>query len=60
MTRLDMSGGSTTTSTLYEYISARMHGEKIGQCDHAYPHCPFSAFNTLHGDYGEYGALGFK
>lgn len=50
---LDMSEGSTSTSTLYEYISARTYGEKFGQCDLAYHQCPFSAFNLVDGDFIE-------
>ena len=53
MLRLDMSAGSSDTSTLYEYISARTYGEKFGQCNLAYSQCPFSAFNVVDGDFRE-------
>ena len=43
--RLDY--GLTNTDRLYEYISARMYGEHTGNCESAYPQCPFSAFNLL-------------
>ena len=43
--RLDY--GLTNTDRLYEYISARMYGEHTGDCETAYPQCPFSAFNLL-------------
>jgi len=39
--------GLTNTDRLYEYISARMYGEHTGDCETAYPQCPFSAFNLL-------------
>lgn len=39
--------GFSTTDRLYEYISARMYGEHTGECDQAYPNCPFSAFKLL-------------
>ena len=45
VTRLDISG----TGALYEYVNARITGENIGQCDQAYPQCPFSVFNIIHG-----------
>ena len=43
--RLDY--GLSSTDRLYEYISARMYGEHTGDCDTAYPKCPFSAFKLL-------------
>ena len=47
--RLDISD----SSALYEYVNARKNGEKIGQCDLAYPQCKFSAFNVISGGYLE-------
>ena len=39
--------GLSNTDRLYEYISARMYGEHTGDCESAYPQCPFSAFNLI-------------
>lgn len=39
--------GLSNTDRLYEYISARMYGEHTGNCESAYPQCPFSAFNLI-------------
>lgn len=48
--------GLSNTDRLYEYISARMYGEHTGDCESAYPQCPFSAFNLI-GEYFLYAYL---
>jgi len=37
----------SSTDSLYEYIAARTYGEHHGNCDTAYPQCPYSAFQIL-------------
>ena len=37
----------SSAERLYEYISARMYGESEGNCQDAYPQCPFSVFNMI-------------
>ena len=36
-----------STGQLYDYITARSLGEKDGECESAYPECPFSLFDML-------------
>ena len=37
----------SSTERLYEYISARQYGEHHGNCNAAYPQCPFSIFSVM-------------
>ena len=54
--RLDY--GMTNTERLYEYISARTYGEHHGNCEAAYPQCPFSVFALMdHQDFHEMNAM---